>query len=82
MTPFDLGRVFGLVLLVASLVAGWRPAPFKWVAVFAAVLLAVGVAFGGSPGIVLAAMLAFLFWYGVARGARRLFGGGEGYNAP
>lgn len=82
MNAYEIGKLVGLVLLIASVVAGWRAVPFKWVALVAAGLFAAGLAVGASWGISLVAVVAFLFWYGVARGIRRLFGGGEGYSAP
>ena len=80
MTPREIGQLIGVVFLIASLAAGWREVPFKWIALVAAALVAIGFVAGASFTILLIAALAFLFWYGVARGARHLFGGGSGYS--
>jgi hypothetical protein len=76
----EMGQLFGYAFWIGFLVAGWRGVPFKWVTLVAAIPFGAGLIFRVSLSLMLAGFLACLFWYGLALGARRLFGGGRGYS--
>jgi hypothetical protein len=65
-TAVLLGQLTGVVLLIVSLIAGWKRAPFLKIVLPLCLILAVGAWFlSGTLGAI--GPFAFLFWYSIGR---------------